>query len=250
MRTLSHRPWLAILGFHKIGQPPTGGWKTWFYISEARFARQLRFLKNHGWQVIGLAAFLRGLAEPDTLPKKAALLTFDDGYRSMRRVALPLLHKFRYPAVLFMPTAFIGKRNSFDLLSEPEEEMCDWEDLRELERWGISVQSHGVSHRSLSELSAAEQREELFRSKKALEDGLGRPVEVFSYPYGDGGKDPQKRLALRKILEKAGYGAACMYGGYARRLPVTNPYRLPRLAMGPDTSLLAELECKATKRAS
>ena len=25
---------VAILGFHKIGPPPAGGWESWFYVSE------------------------------------------------------------------------------------------------------------------------------------------------------------------------------------------------------------------------
>ena len=80
---------MAILGFHKIGEPPPDGWETWFYIPEATFVEHLDYLQKAGWQVIDLAAFLEGLAAPNILPERAALLTFDDGYRSMRAVALP-----------------------------------------------------------------------------------------------------------------------------------------------------------------
>ncbi len=97
MKKQSNKLRLATLSFHKIGEPPRNGWKTWFYISEKPFTRQLGFLARHGWKVIDLATFLQGLAEPEIRPPKAALLTFDDGYRSMRRVALPWLRRFRYP---------------------------------------------------------------------------------------------------------------------------------------------------------
>jgi peptidoglycan/xylan/chitin deacetylase (PgdA/CDA1 family) len=242
MNAQSNRPLLAILSFHKIGEPPPNGWSTWFYISEKAFVRQLRFLERHNWKVIDLATFLRGLAEPESLPRKAALLTFDDGYRSIRRIALPWLRRLGYPAVLFMPTRFIGRTNSFDLANEPRERMCDWDDLRELERWGISVQSHGLSHRPFPSLDATEQKKELIRSKRVLEKGLGKSVEVFAFPYGADGQTAKDRKKLRRALEQAGYRAACLYGGRPKRLPISNPYRLPRLAMGPDTSLLAELE--------
>ena len=79
---------LAILGYHKIGKPPPGGWETWFYIPEGTFANHLSHLREHGWQVIDLATFLRGLAVPESLPERAALLTFDDGYRSIRSTSL------------------------------------------------------------------------------------------------------------------------------------------------------------------
>lgn len=228
---------LAILAFHKIGPPPAG-WETWSYIPEATFAGHLRYLKEDGWQVIDLAACLQGLEAPDTLPGRAALLTFDDGYRSIHDVALPWLLRFGYPAVLFVPSDFIGGHNSFDADVEPEEAICDWEDLRELERRGVSVQSHGASHRGFSALDMAEQQEELLRSKVVLEAGLGNPVVVFSYPYGDCGANPQ---GVGRALERTGYRAACLYGGGPHRLPIADPYGLARVAMGPDTDLPAEL---------
>jgi peptidoglycan/xylan/chitin deacetylase (PgdA/CDA1 family) len=241
---------LAILGFHKIGEPPPDGWETWFYIPEATFVEQLSYLQRSGWQVIDLATLLKELAAPNSLPERAALLTFDDGYRSMRTVALPWLLRFGYPAVLFVPTDFIGARNTFDA-AEPEEALCDWDDLVELERQGVSIQSHGVSHRPLSDLSPAEQEEELRRSKATLEAGLGRRVELYSYaygddgassyPYGDDGASSHVLRKVRETLKRAGYRAACLYGGGPTRLPAADPYRLTRLAVGPDTDLQAEL---------
>jgi peptidoglycan/xylan/chitin deacetylase (PgdA/CDA1 family) len=233
MGAAEHGRTLVILGFHKIGPPPDG-WETWFYVPKATFVSYLTYLKEDGWQVLDVAAFLRGLAEPDSLPQRAALITFDDGYRSILDYGLPELRFFSYPAVMFVPTAFIGGHNDFDADNEPREAICSWEELRELERCGVSVQSHAVSHRAFSELSPAEQEQELLRSRAALEDGLGKPVEVFSYPYGDCGPQPR---AARPLLERTGYRAACLYGGGPERVPVADPYRLARLAVGPDTDL-------------
>ena len=232
---------LAILGFHKIGPAP-GGWETWFYVPQATFVSYLDYLKEDGWQVLDVAAFLRGLVEPDSLPERAALITFDDGYRSILDYGLPELRFFSYPAVMFVPTAFIGGHNDFDADNEPEEAICGWEELRELERCGVSVQSHGVSHRAFSGLNPAEQEQEILRSKAALEDGLGKPVEVFSYAYGDCGPAPE---ATRSMLERAGYRAACLYGGGPHRVPVADTYRLDRVAVGPDTDLP---RCVANRR--
>lgn len=230
---------LAILGFHKIGTPTPDGWETWYYIPEETFASQLRYLKESGWEVIDVATLLSGLESPGDLPERAALLTFDDGYRSMREVALPVLKDFGYPAVLFVPTDYIGGRNVFDADSEPDEAICNWDDLRALERGGVSIQSHGASHRPFSRLEADEQEVELRRSKSALESGLGKSVEVFAYPYGDSGSDPD--LAARALV-RTGYRAACLYGGGPNTLPIPAPYRLTRLAVGPDTDLQTALD--------
>jgi len=130
---------LAILGYHKIGDPPPGGWSSWFYISESVFVSQLRHLRENGWRVISVAEFLRGLEAPESLPDRAALVTFDDGYRSNVQVAIPWLQRFGYPSVVFVPTQFIGAYNAFDDGYEPREAICDWDDLQELERLGCSI---------------------------------------------------------------------------------------------------------------
>lgn len=227
---------IAILGYHKVGPPAPDGWDTWFYVPEQAFAEQLATLGDSGWQPVDCATFLHGLTEPTVLPERAALITFDDGYRSVRELALPLLQHFGYPAVLFMPTDFVGGTNVFDLESEPEERLCDWDDLRELLRAGVAVQSHGASHRAFSELTPDEREHELERSKTLLEAELGQPVELFAYPYGDDGG------IVPEALIRAGYSAAFGYGGSPVSTPPAEPYRLERLAMGPDTELGAALE--------
>lgn len=228
---------LAILSYHKIGSGP-GGWDTWYYVSEAIFEKQLAWLRNDGWQAMDCAAFLRGLREPVSLPERGLLLTFDDGYRTMRTIAMPILQRFAMPAIVFMPTAFIGGTNSFDAGNEPDEPMAGWDDLRALEQGGVSVQSHAVTHPAFSKLTTAQMEEELLTSKSALEAGLGKPVDVFAFPYGDGGTNPAQTTEL---VKKAGYAAACLYGGGPVTLPAGDPYRLTRLAMGPDSDLAALL---------
>jgi peptidoglycan/xylan/chitin deacetylase (PgdA/CDA1 family) len=227
---------IAILGYHKIGAPAPGGWETWFYVPEEVFAEQLAALAEGGWQPVDCATFLRSLTEPELLPERAALITFDDGYRSVLEVALPVLERSGHPAVLFMPTDFVGRTNVFDAESEPEEPLCDWDDLRELVRRGVAVQSHGASHRAFSELAPADRALELESSKALLESQLGQAVEVFAYPYGDdAGTKPE-------AFVQAGYRAAFGYGGGPVSTPAADPYRLERLAIGPDTDLEAALD--------
>ena len=236
MTLMQPQPTVAILGYHKIGPPPAGGWVSWFYISEPTFERQVTAVQEAGWTPIDARRFLRGLNEPESLPERSALLTFDDGYRSMRTVTLPILARLQVPGVLFVPTHFVGKHNDFDSGVEPEEAICDWDDLRELARGGVSIQSHAVTHRRFSGLSFNERRHEAAQSKLALEAELRHPVEIIAFPYGDPG--PQGDSGW---LSAAGYEAACLYGGGPVRLPVSDRYRLERIAMGPDTDLAAAL---------
>jgi peptidoglycan/xylan/chitin deacetylase (PgdA/CDA1 family) len=233
--------WVAVLAYHKIGDPPPGEYPTWNYVPEATFLDHLHFLRGTDWEVMGFDAFLQGFDEPERLPQRTAVLTFDDGYRSMRTLVLPLLRRFDYPAVLFVPTDFVGRSNEFDAGIEPLEPICDWADLRELGRRGISVQSHGVSHRRLSGLSWVEVREEMVRSKRELEAGLDRPVEAIAYPYGDPGDHAEE---LDCLLEANGYRAGFLYGGGTLEVEGADRFRLTRLAMGPDSDLGALLDAE------
>ena len=71
------------------------------------FERQLRHLARcyHPIHCDELLAALRGV---HTLPPRAVALTFDDGYRDFAEVAWPLLKRYGVPAVLFVPTAYVG----------------------------------------------------------------------------------------------------------------------------------------------
>jgi peptidoglycan/xylan/chitin deacetylase (PgdA/CDA1 family) len=229
-------PTVAILAYHKIGDPPADGWYTWSYVPTEVFAHQLAYLAANDWTVIDLATFLRGLDEPASLPARAVLITFDDGYRNNLTEALPVLQRLGYPAVLFVPTALVGGYNAFDadIQYEPREELCTWDELRALARHGVAVESHGVAHAHFSELSTAAQQAEMEESSARLAAEFGQPARFFSFPYGDEGTDPAH---TEQLLRAAGYEAACLYGGGPFAAGGAPRYHLSRVPIGPDTDM-------------
>lgn len=230
---------LAIASWHKIGEEPGPEiWGSWYYVPEAIFVEQLNAFAAHGWTVIGIDELRVALGDPNDLPDRALLLTFDDAYRSFRTTALPVLRRFGYPAVVFAPTNHVGGTNVWDRDEEPTEAIADWDDLLDLQSQGVAIQSHGASHRAFSGLSPPERADELHRSREALEDKLGQPVDVIAYPYGDDAGMPDD---LRRALTDAGYRAGCVYGGGPNAVPLADPFRLSRLAVGPDSDIAALL---------
>jgi peptidoglycan/xylan/chitin deacetylase (PgdA/CDA1 family) len=75
--------------------------------------------------------------------------------------------------------------------------------LREVAATGIEIGAHGVSHRALSRLPAAEIEQEILGSRAGLEDLLGTPVRAFAYPFGDA--PPASRALVRASFD-AGVG--------------------------------------------
>lgn len=232
---------LAVLAYHKIGKPPDDGWETWNYVPEEIFKNQLKYLQNNGWVVVDEKQFLNGLHDRTTVPAKAVLITFDDGYQSNLKIAAPILQSFSYPAIVFVPTGYVGAYNAFDadIFYEPKEPICSWEELKQLEKARISIQAHSVSHSHFSEISVAQLHEEISHCKETLEENLAKKIELFSFPYGDNGLDIN---LTDNLLKRTGYKAAFMFAGKPVHGNIENNFRIPRVAVGPDTNLQSVLE--------
>jgi peptidoglycan/xylan/chitin deacetylase (PgdA/CDA1 family) len=225
---------VAVLSYHKVGPPAPGGWQTWFYVDEATFTAQLCWLLDHRWHPLDLDTFLRAIDDPGGLPEKSVLVTFDDGYRSLLDVAAPVMRRLKIPGVVFVPTDYVGGTNVWDQQVEPVEPICSWDDLRALQANGFAVQAHSASHPAFSQVSAHTWPDELERPRLLLERHLSRPVTTFAYPYGD---DVDGSSLLRQLSRQAGYVAGFLYDGPAVTLPISDPLRIQRIAMGPDTDL-------------
>jgi peptidoglycan/xylan/chitin deacetylase (PgdA/CDA1 family) len=229
---------VAILSYHKVGPPALGGWETWFYVNEATFTAGLHWLLDHRWHPLDLDTFLQAVGHPGMLPEKSVLVTFDDGYRSLLDVAMPVMRRMKIPGVVFVPTDFVGGSNVWDQDVEPVEPLCSWDDLRTLEANGIAVQAHSASHRAFSAIPPETWRGELEPPRLLLERHLHRPVSTLAYPYGDdAGASPH----LRQLVREAGYVAGFLYNGPAVTLPFTDPLRIQRIALGPSTDLATVL---------
>ena len=101
-----------------------------------------------------------------------------------------------------------------------------WDQLREMQRGGMEIGSHGVDHRMLAKLSPGRMLDEVRGSKQALERELGVPARVISYPVG--GLDAFNHDTVQAVRE-AGFDLACSYvAGVSRPGPRTQ-YALPRL---------------------
>lgn len=235
--TGASEPRVAVLGYHKIGISPAD-WESWYYVPQSVLEQHVALLLDAGWQPLDPDLLLAGLEDPGALPERSFLITFDDAYRSLRVEALPWLIDHGIPAVVFVPTAYVGGLNEFDRDLEPEERILGWDDLHVLNSRGVWIQSHAVSHRAFSELTQPERDAELRDSKSAIEQRLGGRVNLLSYPYGDPGEEG---IAPAELLRTAGYQAAFGYGGGPFGPRRADRFLLPRIAVGPDCDLAAAI---------
>ncbi len=66
--------------------------------------KSIQIIHQHGFDCVSLDEALIRLADPQA--KKFVALTFDDGYRSVRDYALPILAKYNVPSTLFVTSSF------------------------------------------------------------------------------------------------------------------------------------------------
>ena len=140
------------------------------------------------------------------------------GYDILWNDALSIAHKHGPPKILLMQEEFIrGKdgryvsvkgsellidklrKSGFDKKKEFLESFMSlklnansdyWiqmnvEEIRELSssKW-VTIGSHGYYHNDLAQISIADAKEELVKSKKNLENIIGKKVDALAFPYG------------------------------------------------------------------
>jgi peptidoglycan/xylan/chitin deacetylase (PgdA/CDA1 family) len=190
----------AILMYHKLGPRPRGVRIKGLYVATRLFARQLAELSAGGFGTVSLSAPMPAPGNPQRLIS----ITFDDGFRNVLAHGLKPLAAHHFRAINFIVAGLIGKTNEWDLpRGEAPERLMDEHEIRDWLAAGHEIGSHALTHPHLHEIPLAAAREEIFASKKRLEDTFGLAIEHFCYPYGD------QNEAVRALVAEAGYATAC-----------------------------------------
>jgi peptidoglycan/xylan/chitin deacetylase (PgdA/CDA1 family) len=168
---------VPILVYHNLGPQAKGR----LVLAVDAFTEQMRYLKTHGYRVVTLAEFVEWLNLRRQLPKKTVVLTFDDGYRSFREYAYPVLKQHGFPATLFVYTDYVGTGKR----------ALSWDDLKALAAEGFDIQAHSKTHSDLrrgeGETDAQygkRMQAELADPPRLFQRLLGKPVPFLAYPYG------------------------------------------------------------------
>jgi peptidoglycan/xylan/chitin deacetylase (PgdA/CDA1 family) len=185
---------VPILTYHYVGGNPNPNDKARNSLSvdPFQFEQELTWLVQNGYQSVTLKDLYNNLTLVKPLPSKPIILSFDDGYIDFYYNAYPILRKYNFEAVSFIPTGLVGKPA-----------YMTWSMIEEISKLGgVEFESHGVNHRGLTSLSDRELLEELEGSRKVLESHTGKQVDFIAYPYGS------FDLRVTGVAQKVGYKAA------------------------------------------
>jgi peptidoglycan/xylan/chitin deacetylase (PgdA/CDA1 family) len=216
------RPPFALC-YHGVGRVAPGADPHALFIGPEAFAEQLDVLAAQGYAVVGAGELGERVARGDG--DGVGAVTFDDGLAQTARAAAPLLAERGMRASMFVTTGLMGGVHPHVGGAEP---IMTPAEVVELAAAGFEIGSHAVDHVPLPELSDAELRDQLRRSRAVLEDLLGRAVTTMAYPFG--AHDERVVEAARE----AGYEVACGCSGSGP----WDPLRLPREPVFPSLTPL------------
>jgi peptidoglycan/xylan/chitin deacetylase (PgdA/CDA1 family) len=96
------------------------------------------------------------------------------------------MKKVGVQAINYLVADRLGQASDWEAREGGEADpLMDESQVRDWLAAGHQIGAHTSTHPRLSFLSRDQAKEEIFASKKKLEDRFGLPMDHFAYPYGD-----------------------------------------------------------------
>lgn len=185
---------LTILMYHNT--LAKGRKQSVYCINQDSLRRDFQYLKDNGYSVISCKSLIEYVDNGASLPDKAAILTFDDGYLNNMTYALPLLEEFGYSGLF----SVVGDYTVFDKKGGKgggDFVYFGWDDIAEVAKnTNVEIGLHSYSmHNTRPRLGVAQLKSESDDEYKQvfsddtqkLVDKLGElgvTSNIYAYPYG------------------------------------------------------------------
>ena len=206
---------IAVLGYHGVvsdKEKKENYASNPYFMSVSQFEKQMKYLAENNYQCLSMKEVENYYHGKKEISKKAICLTFDDGYEDNYQNAYPILKKYGFTGTIFVITDFVSNQPNY----------LTWEQIKEMKANGMDFQSHTASHKSMTELTEAQLKDELTKSKQTLDTQLNQDTKFMAYPTGT------YNLYIAKLVNDAGYRGAftIKYGNVDR---ASNIYALERV---------------------
>lgn len=149
-----------------------------------QFEAHLQHLSQSGFQIWPLAKVVDFIRQQKPFPGRVAAITVDDAYRSVFEQAYPRLRARGWPFTVFVST---------DGVDRHFQAYMSWQQMREMQAYGVSFENHSATHdylvrRRENETEAQwrqRMRDDIARAQRRLKTELGQTPSLFAYPYGE-----------------------------------------------------------------
>ncbi len=214
---------ITVLMYHRVNRFR----KNDMSVSPSGFERQVAHLRQSGYRNMRLED-LESLVGYAGNEDPRVIFSFDDGYEDNFTNAFPILKKYGYTAIFYVPFNFIetgrlADRDARETGDPESNRRLSWRQIEELLSERMEIGSHTMNHRRLVDMPDEEAWMEISESKWRLEEKLGTEIGSFCYP---GGFFNERHV---EMVIRAGYRSACTAAPGA--IDFQNPFEIPRLAV-------------------
>jgi methionyl-tRNA formyltransferase/peptidoglycan/xylan/chitin deacetylase (PgdA/CDA1 family) len=174
---------VRVFTFHRITTLCRDG----MTVSPAVFREQVEYVARHH-DIVTLERGVELIRSGARLSRPAAVLTFDDAYRSVFTAARPVLADVGAPGCCFVSTALAGTDRRFahdeSNVVRPYLDVMSWAELETLKGEGWSFGPHTATHARLSECRGEQLVAEIEQPRRELQQRLQIDAAVLAYPFG------------------------------------------------------------------
>lgn len=145
------------------------------------FKKQIQLLSK---KTITIPSDFIGELESD---KIYSIITFDDAFENLIDNAIPILQKYHLPFTIFFIADYFGKIPEWEFPeyhSDKNEKIMTIDQMNSIPKELLTVGSHTLSHKKLTNLKDDEINIELANSKHILEKLTKQEVNTISFPNG------------------------------------------------------------------
>lgn len=207
---------VPVVMYHHITENPKRAGK--YVILKSELERDFDLIKEKGYSTVTVSDLIDYVDGKKDLPEKIIMLTFDDGFESVRELAWPLLKERNMKAVLSV-VGSITETYAENRDRNINYAYLNWDDIRELHESGdFEIQNHTYDmhnigsggRKGLSRKSGespvdyeAALKDDLSRMQSLLKNLSGVDATAVAYPYGSYSKETLS--IVKKLNFKASF---------------------------------------------
>jgi peptidoglycan/xylan/chitin deacetylase (PgdA/CDA1 family) len=219
----AYRGPVPILMYHVVDAAPPGAPYPELFVPWRLFAQQMFALHQAGYRGVTLGQVWAAWHGGPGVPRKAVVVSFDDGYQSQATHAAKTLQALGWPGVLNLK---VGNLHVEGGLNRTE--------VRRMIAAGWELDAHTITHPDLTTVGAAQLHREVAGSRSILRSTFRVPVQFFCYPAG------RYDATVEAAVKAAGYqGATTEQPGLASKSG--DPFALDRIRVNASESPAAVL---------
>ncbi|MFT6085518.1 MAG: peptidoglycan/xylan/chitin deacetylase (PgdA/CDA1 family) [Glaciecola sp.] len=165
-------------------------------VSPEEFEKHMAYLAEYH-NVISLEAALDGFNNITSLPERAVVITFDDGFKNILENGHPIMRKYGFEYTIFINPAQIDFLNS----------QLSWKEVKSMSKEGVTFANHTLDHLHLLDRYPNEHKvnwlarvkQNINMAEETLSTQLGYSKKWLAYPFGE------FDLSLKAMLKEMGY---------------------------------------------